>query len=594
MNLASSAQGLALKNKFMSVSRHEFQGFWVHFISGLFPIIKEVYPMGEYDKSGIDALIFDNLNNQIDTCFQCKGLELEFEHRHEKDCLKSIDSFMKSGLKVKSYILVVNRVVKGSYRENIESQLNELRLLGLVKHSSLLDINGLIQFIVKELTFQLKNEVKESYERFISNHARYVDLILYYPNVPFERDEKKDKNPLNYLVNHGLIIDKFEDQNIDFKVKARNFFVLSEFGFGKTTLFLHLSEAFMKKELTCIYIPISQCYNNTLTTAGDLTWRILELINDCELERNFFNKFKSRVLKQLLTSDPSYILLFDGMDEHPFLYSDKGLGVFFSTVKNFKSCLFSMRESFWYERQGNFEMNIPKRGKKKETIRLSDWEKEDILNYIQLYSTNGNFVENENKELIKFKKIIEKDKYFEHFGDIPKRPLFLEMLISDFIDGSTDKITLTQLYEKYLYKKFTRDRIGPFDSYSIQRPLVFEGDAFLVFEKINNVLTSIAGIMCVDKHEIKMLPIINESIIKEALNDNKLDDILELLMNSILIAAGKRAYKHFNIKFSHRSFQEYYTALYLVNNDIVPEIFSAENKVLERFVNEMRSEKNRT
>ncbi len=592
MNLASSAQGLELKNEFMSVSRHEFQRFWVRFIGGLFPNIKEVSPLAEYDRSGIDALLFVNDRNEIDISFQCKGLESDFENRHEKDCLKSINSFKKSGLKVKSYILVVNRIVKGNHRINIENQLREIKTLGIAENTELLDINGMIQFITKQFTVQLKNEVKESYERFMSDHARYVDLIFYYQDVPFRHNDKLNKNPLKYLVNHGLAIDKFEDQNIDFKVKARSIFVLSEFGFGKTTLLLHLSEAFMTKGLICIYIPISQCYNDTLTTAGDLSWRILELINDRELERNLFNKFKSRVLRQLLMSDPSYVLLFDGLDEHPFLYTDSGLGVFFSTVKNLKSCLFAMRESFWYERQGNFEINAPKRGKKKETIKLLDWEKEDILNFCKLYSNARNFEDYEYERLRDFKEIIKKGKYLEYFGDIPKRPLFLEMLISDFIDGSTSKITLTQLYEKYLFKKFTRDRKGSFDSYTIQRPLTLKGDAYLVFEKINDVLSNIAGLMLEDIIEIRMRPIINESILKEAISKIKLDDILELLMNSILVASGKREYKHFSVKFSHRSFQEYYTAMYLVANNIVPKNFSNENKVLERFVKEMSSERN--
>ncbi len=57
----------------------------------------------------------------------------------------------------------------------------------------------------------------------------------------------------------------------------------------------------------------------------------------------------------------------------------------------------------------------------------------------------------------KFADVIQTDRYAEKYGDIPRRPLFLQMLAEDAWSGSDPEKQLFRLYGKYFRAKLRRD-----------------------------------------------------------------------------------------------------------------------------------------
>ena len=261
------------------------------------------------------------------------------------------------------------------------------------------------------------------------------------------------------------------------------------------------------------------------------------------------------------------MLLIDGLDEHRDAYKQEGIRRMFDCLRDY-ACpiVLSMRQEFWDERQGNLQSAMKKPVSNREIIFLTDWGETTILRYVDEIQQKSS----KSSSIKEFASLVRERRYVEVFGDIPRRPLFLSMLIEDLLSGAFQRMTLSRLYESYILRKMTYDLESPFGDTGRPLPLT-EMDINDLRRRLLLILEQLALSTVVEgeSHQVKqLLEMFPENLLKKAAESEGLprEPIISLLLNTILVTAGSRSMdRELSIRFAHRSFQEYFIARRLVS-----------------------------
>lgn len=419
--------------------------------------------------------------------------------------------------------------------------------------------NAFVEYIFsksRDILYKMIDETNESFKK--EYQQRMSQENIYLENIPYSQNSFSKINPKKNI--HTNFID-----NNSSKAWV---IVKSEFGFGKTSLLLNLAND--TSDYKYIYIPISQFLEESFKNETELALNILSIISQREFNTKdiLLDKILVTEFRQLLRHQKDIVLLYDGLDEHHLSYKEKGLKQIFTCTTSFVcNAIFTVRKEFLDERSGNFEDALEVSFKPKNfEIELLSWQNKNILEYIEEMKLRTSVNKEEQKRLEYFKELVSKNRYEEIYGDIPKRPLFLKMLVDDIIHGETSIKNISELYENYLIKKFRIDREGSVLVSNSSRPLALNGDRNSVIDYIFEILSLIAWHMVeVDGLNVIYSEYVEEKKIKEILKDNnQFDELIELLINSVLIPFEKRQRRSFKAKFAHKSFHEYFLAYYLV------------------------------
>ena len=540
----------------------------------LFDTLEKVPPRGDFDSSGIDLFAWDSRTEKISICFQCKGFQKKtFEDDQLKYCIKSIQSFLASDKTVGKYYLIINRSISKEYSQLLELELNKLVIAKKAKHAYILDINRFLEFLYDKQVEAIKKEIEQSYNFFHNEYISSMEQLFYYENVPFKYSSQNLRNPLSHIIERsskGLNIKRSYPAE---HIAGKYFFIISEFGFGKTSLMFKLYEKLKENSFTPLYLPVAAFTSEGLSKPLNFCSEILNLINSFKIESwKVYNNFKARVLKNIFDTSPNLILLIDGLDEHKFLRKDINLKALFNWIQDFKAIpIFSLRKEFWDERQGNINMAVGKSRKIQDKIFLSTWEEKDILNYINLYIVKRSLISLTQKAHIEnLRAIIAERKYENYYGDIPKRPLFLEMIISDVINENIRNRSLSKLYEQYIIEKIYRDKTGNFTSFIMDRGLSLDVDMYKFKDLIFQILQYCASKMyLLENHNVILVNEILSSEIESFIRENYSMDLLNLLLHSVLVSAEERRGMNIKLKFSHFSFLEFFFAQYVTADCLI-------------------------
>ncbi len=562
------------------VGRHAFQDKCFEILSEIIPSLINARELGDVDRMGVDLYTLNLEDEQFETVFQCKGNEIpDFNRVHADDCLKSIRSFHKSDKKTKSYFLVVNRYIKDTQlRKELIKALQELINAGKANHAELLDLNGLVVFIFDRVKDILLDKIAYSNHRLMKDYCQRMEQYFYQEEVPFllmKRAAIRKRNPFRYtmhsILSYTTTVQKTADGRIFEYGKNKWSFIISEFGFGKTSLLLSLAGEINSKGMWPIYLPIAQFDREAFRNEYNLCKNTLEIILEERFdEKKLLNKLLLKKFQLMLRSTGDYVLLFDGLDEHHFSYESNGLKNIFSCLQNFSTkCLFTVRKEFWDERSGTFEDAIGPKRMHMDFIMLTDWENQDIENYLRTYKKYGVHLKREGVQIDDFIKMVKSDSYDKYYGDIPKRPLFLKMLAEDIKTGAIKKRNLSQIYQSYLIDKFKFDRNTSVSDSVSERPLNISGDILYQVNLIFSILAEAARAMLFNDANLQVLfkSDIHESEVERIIRTMRIpvEEIVEILLNSVLVPFDRRTIGDFRVKFAHKSFQEYFTAFYFFN-----------------------------
>jgi hypothetical protein len=272
-------------------------------------------------------------------------------------------------------------------------------------------------------------------------------------------------------------------------------------------------------------------------------------------------KLAAKLLYYLFVyNDNKNVLLLDGLDENENLYKLDVLKDMMGHLNLLKArVICGVRKEMWDERNGNFSIVLGTQPKHKEII-LTEWSNTEIMGYLQGYTA---LVGKVPEYLSEFIGLVKTDQYEAFYGDIPKRPLFLEMILADISVHGIRNRNISELYYDFFEKKFTIDRLGSFRQFSANRPASVSEDAFELLGLYFTVLARIAVRMAVGVNEQKNMIVSNyieEKHLKEVMNDLGLASTKEIVLNSVLVPSGVRTGQGLTLKFAHRSFQEFFFA----------------------------------
>src|SRR5687768_12066486 len=95
---------------FYGSSNRAFQIKCFEWLSYLFPDLRDAVHLGEIDREGIDLYELKDDSN-YKKVYQCKGFEKAFNKSQLKQCITSINSFIKSKSITEEYYLIINNEV---------------------------------------------------------------------------------------------------------------------------------------------------------------------------------------------------------------------------------------------------------------------------------------------------------------------------------------------------------------------------------------------------------------------------------------------------------------------------------------------------
>lgn len=460
--------------------------------------------------------------------------------------------------------------------------LNESKIIleeGFNGEVDFFDIEDFIEFYSLKVNGIIDDVLHEYHQQYKLKISQNLKSDFYIKDVPFllSNSKKKYKNPTSYIQQNlmditteiGLMGNTIL-KSIGKESLSRNInwnIIIGEFGFGKTTLFLNLEDQFKDSQYKIFFLPLAQLDENAFDSSDNFLKQLFLIIKEKSIDfANTSDLLFYDYLKSILMKEQRLMFLIDGIDEHIAAYSYKSLQNIFNRINELQvDCLISLRKEFWDDRTGDLQSIFSKYRKYNSVIHLIDWTNDDILNFTYEFELSENVINNKN--LLKFKQIVKSNDFEAFFGDIPKRPLFLKMILQDVATGNIVNKSITQLYENYLIKKFIRDREGSFSDNKTGRLLKMENekDRLTIISFIWDIMKKVAEEMVVvENNELKLKSFIFEKELNILINNsNKNISSNEVLLNTVLIPLTQRTLQGLKLVFAHRSFQEYYTALYL-------------------------------
>jgi hypothetical protein len=549
-------------------------------------LVRRLYPnLRSTEKLGVpNGFIRDKSSGLGEFWFQCcycGTWEEPLENYSQlKEILERTSVLATLDYQTESFYLVLStRFGNGELKNWLLEELQ--KMLGKwANEVEVFDRDDFVRFIFEQVGGEIRDRALEANHRFTEEYRERMEQIFYLPDVPFITKSAAVRSmPIPFLDNL-LKIDFAELSEFIYSLREQGrytasqptrdkVFLVSEFGFGKTSLLLRYAEHLRGRNILSIFIPMALLSPMVFSRTDLFSKAILELILLEKLdEQNLFDGLRIRAFKEMLKFRTDIVLLFDGLDEHQLPYHAEGLNQIKECLKDFKPpCVFSVRKEFWDARRERFEETFMTRHRRIfEKIELVEWPDEVILSFIKEYGERTGTT----SELKEFFQLVNEHRYEEFYGDIPKRPLFLEMLIRDVSSGELrtsnriQKRNLAQLYEDYFREKFRLGRASFFSSQTA-RPLPMNNGTEKVIENMLMVMERSAAAM-LSNDELGSIEFLNQipvSKIENFLQQAGFADDLSFFLHSVLIPFGKHDLTGLKVKFAHKSFQEYFVARYL-------------------------------
>jgi hypothetical protein len=375
---------------------------------------------------------------------------------------------------------------------------------------------------------------------------------------------------------------------------------LGEFGLGKTTTAvkalsqfssasspLFLSAAALGRRAGGSRDFLRQCINavEILEAFPSEEWEILKLLIPAPLERLLF--------------DPktSVVLIIDALDEAPMMHHRQGVQDIFNFLYSTQiPVILTMRTEFWIARQSDFttfegpRQLVNRRRKKWKLVELLPWDQEQIRELATRAAEKE--TGDRQKKLGDLIKLFDSDGYEQLYGDIPRRPLFLRMILDSVAEWGAQKVGRAQLVGNWVQLKILRD---------VKEPSRLGGQRIRVVEGVEAVDATVdlaframeiaAATMIIE--DVAGFELLSNCALEAVLHEDRtlasIVDPTGLFLSSLLLPVSRRLPgESLKIRFAHRIFQEYFLARYCLR---FPDQFRERllPRTVQQWIDELRS-----
>lgn len=540
---------------------------------------------GSMDRAGVDIYGGHSESSGCwDLLVQCKGfgvLDQEFGRDQVAQCERSIDAFRLKAdrLKARLYVLAINRDRWGrAFEGRITELLRGLEESGQVESAELWGVGRLLGRSFDIMYQRLKGalptlttHVQRSYsEKIASPGIRVTDVPFRIGGFRFNQLEVVEPtyqpntfgDPLPVLGETPAL------------GRTRITFVLGEFGLGKTSLALRYADTARRPAL---FFPATLIPAH-VTGAKDALSRAF--IGSAFLDREppefaeTYRRLIQPAAEKLLMDEKTPItLVIDGLDESPLLARAGGGATLFDIISVPRvPVVVTMRTEFWESRRLDIARSFggrapPKqrgpRNQEVEIVELLAWDDAQIGGLIDAVIGQG-AEGGERVNLEHLASLVESGEYQAYYGDIPRRPLFLTMLIDHVRSRGVCRTGRATLLLRWAEAKILRDvqsgRIG----------ITGSPEAPDATTEIAIVAMGLAAVAMTSIEEGRLLIMPDcplEPLLSEDPRIARLTDPAGLFLNSLLLPLPRQSkLQPRRIRFAHRAFQEFFLAANIARN----------------------------
>lgn len=543
--------------------------------------------MGHLDRAGIDFVVWSD-EGPLPWVVQCKGFKDQESLGPSQlaQILKSIEKFRNSEWSCEEYVFLHNRTGQNRDAERtIQESLARLREEGRAVVTRLWDRQTFIRDARKRLRDIFVKRMRENADRLLREQESMFGFgSIYVASVPVTERIiiiKRDEQMRMECVGDTNVRRRIAEFVLSSRGKARWTLLMGHFGTGKTTAGLH---AAMSAGNDVIYVRGDDLIDGTGSYGTNvMLGRItdaLGLFDDYDDEtRIFLDRIAGRSMAELLRSKEgaTFVLFIDALDESRSYRTPEGVFKLINQIVDVKCpVILTMRREHFDSTFSNFDKalrfeNVPMRGGPRRDGRLFDlelWTEKEVDELVTAAMKIARA--NEAVHLARLSDILRSGMARRIYGDLPKHPLFLQMILEDVASGRIGKRNRAQLIRHWMERKIERDlnasdRAKPTDAVDVgafvegmmtlqervaRRMTVFEDGAWHLLEHIGS-----------DVIEAEARDLFREQNV----------DISTILACSVLSSVTPRRRGVMPVRFLLRICQEFFLAAQLRRSGDAPE-----------------------
>lgn len=577
-NWKSKSQFQRLSYELAHHERTDFERAVLPYVRLIAPGAVQTQAQGSLDVAGVDIVVPGKKDGWFELGVQCKGFQVT-ETRIARDqirqCVESIEAFAQRSARVEKYWLVHNRSGNSKVlHDAVFEHLQNLMRTGRAQEARLLDRDAFLAEIMNSVFARFREFISARCHRFEENGpAGIPDTPI--EHVPYRVQEVRVSQYRfdDSSASSARLGDPLDEATLQASGDSRLGLLLGRFGMGKTTLAFRLAK---RPEHLVLYVPAAVFPPKVSGTKELLKYLTgaAEFVDVYPIEDQPAVERMVRLMSDKLLSENQsrLVLVIDGLDESPFLTMGNGLPTLFDALSNIRSrAVLTMRTEFWEGRSESLLTGYAgraaptkrsERNRRLTLIELQPWANEQMSQLVeQAFVTAQGGKERRNLALLAEK--IRADSYADLYGDIPRKPLFLHLLIDFVAEHGVAETSLAKLFREWIDMKLRRDVIAPLShggpgrsgiTADTQAPDVVRTIAMQAMKTAAVLMTATA------ENRVELLPQCDFAALAQqvpALAHQA--DLAGLVLNSLLMPARKHG-AVVAVQFAHRAFQEYFLA----------------------------------
>jgi len=234
--------------------------------------------------------------------------------------------------------------------------------------------------------------------------------------------------------------------------KPPRYLVTGSFGFGKTLGLHALGDMWAQRDQAVYFFPAANISDRAFVNSAGLLADVMSQIVDDDLASSplAMSILQDSCKHAFRKSYP--LLLIDAIDESRFWHDPQRLAMLWGSIAELGiPAVVTVRDELYESRPLEFDSE----GTFFTRLRLTDWDHPLMTQFLDQFAAERGSIPPETFR--RFRDVVSTGRYEEHYGDIPRRPLFLSMLAEDAWQGEAPERELYRLYGKYFRAKLQRD-----------------------------------------------------------------------------------------------------------------------------------------
>jgi hypothetical protein len=567
-----------LRGELAVANDRDFERLVLSLLRLFWPNLVRPRGLGAFDRAGIDLMV-PGERDDLPCVVQCKGFfsSDQLDQSHYRQIRSSIDAFLQSNFGCQEFVLVHNRTnANRAITYKIHEDLSQLIVSGKAARIRLWDRQSLVRDLRSKLDSLIAMRLREEAAWLLSQISRIFQFGgVYVSRVPVSEHKLTLRRYMTPKLEElrGKTSAKISDLVLS-PAETRWTLLTGTFGSGKSSAALH---AALEASGSIVFARCSEMtFDSGAVSTNLLLHRAvssLRLFDDFDDEdRTRFDRLAGPTLRSALSrTDNQTILVLDGLDENRIFSSTTGMIALSNALAELRCpIVLTTRQEHFDATFGNFDQAIDdltsKGGSSRSArlFKLEPWGTAETTEFLR--QAIGMVGPDRCAGLNALLTYVQNEKTDEWPRELLAHPIFLQMMAELAANGDIVPKSRTDAITEWVSRKISRDisvpRLTPVD--------IVDRSSFV--EKVVGLMQRVAALMLRQENEqYELLETIDSDLVireSSVIFANTTIDVTAIVGVSLLVPATQRKRHSVPLKFSHRAFQEYFTAVHVLRQGL--------------------------